>query len=385
MSEETERIEILLRAKDKDLQRAIDRSNRLIAKFEKDAGRATTRSARNVETNLSRIGTSIKVFAGGALGTALVAAAGAAVGQTARVVKGIASIGDEARRSGLGVEEFQQLSFVATQSRIPIDALIDGMKELSLRADEFVVTGGGAGAEAFRRMGLNATDLKERLKDPSELMLEIIGRMEDMDRAAQIRVADEIFGGTGGERFVELLAQGDDGIRTLMARAQELGLVIDSATIAKAQELDRKFAEMQARVSTLAKRGIVGMADAINQALTIDVDDIFGDADRAIAMLGDENYRALKGSTALLDEQRDTVESLQTVYEDLFRAIRQQLGPDGIRLMDVADLDVAYDLAAIMDELMAAMDGFQNGTRGPRSSRPRSPTWSPRPRNCWPA
>lgn len=34
-----------------------------------------------------------------------------------------------------------------------------------------------------------------------------------VDRAARIRVADEIFGGTGGERFVELMARSEGELR----------------------------------------------------------------------------------------------------------------------------------------------------------------------------
>ncbi|MCB5411026.1 hypothetical protein H0485_13585 [Pseudogemmobacter sp. CC-YST710] len=47
-----------------------------------------------------------------------------------------------------------------------VDALTDGLKELNLRADEFVVTGGGSAAEAFERLGYSASELKQKLTDP---------------------------------------------------------------------------------------------------------------------------------------------------------------------------------------------------------------------------
>ncbi|SDF06923.1 hypothetical protein SAMN04488105_1121 [Salipiger thiooxidans] len=106
------------------------------------------------------------------------------------------------------------------------------MKELNLRADEFIVTGKGPAAEAFARIGLGAAGLERKLEAPEALLLEIIGRMEDLDRAAQIRVADEIFGGTGGERFVELLARGEDGMRAMMQEAREMGLVMEAELVA---------------------------------------------------------------------------------------------------------------------------------------------------------
>src|SRR5690606_5005138 len=99
-----------------------------------------------------------------------------------------------AKRAGVEVEAFQQWGYVARQNRIDIGALTDGFKELNLRADEFVVTGKGSAAEAFQRLGYTANDLKQKLQDPSNLMLEIIGRLEGLDKAAQIRIADELFG-----------------------------------------------------------------------------------------------------------------------------------------------------------------------------------------------
>ncbi|WP_217991909.1 hypothetical protein, partial [Rhodobacter maris] len=57
------------------------------------------------------------------------------------------------------------------------------------------------------------------------------------DKAAQIRVADEVFGGTGGERFVEMLDRGEASIAAVMKRAS----VLTEEQIAQADELDRRY------------------------------------------------------------------------------------------------------------------------------------------------
>nr|WP_271175134.1 D-alanyl-D-alanine carboxypeptidase family protein [Agrobacterium sp. MAFF310724] len=141
------------------------------------------------------------------------------------------------------------------------------MKELSLRADEFIYTGKGSAAEAFQRLGFSASDLKEKLKDPSALLVEIIGRLQQLDRAAQIRIADELFGGTGGERFVELLSRGADGIRETIAEAHKLGAVMSDEMIARADELDRKFNKIGTTVSTFTKQAVVGLVGAMDDFL----------------------------------------------------------------------------------------------------------------------
>src|SRR5690606_17264320 len=106
-----------------------------------------------------------------------------------------------------------------------------------------------------------ADQLKAKLKDPSALMVEIIGRLQHLDQAARIRITDELFGGTGGEQFLHLLDQGAAGIQRTIIEANRLGLVMDQELIGKAQELDRKFSELTARLDTFFKRSIVGAVE----------------------------------------------------------------------------------------------------------------------------
>nr|WP_260690268.1 D-alanyl-D-alanine carboxypeptidase family protein [Rhizobium leguminosarum] len=143
--------------------------------------------------------------------------------------------------AGLKVKDFQELKYVAEQNRIPVDALTDAMKELSLRADEWIKTGSGSGAESFQRMGYSAQELARKLEDPKALLLDIIDRMQRLDSAARIRVFDEVFGGQGGEKFVQLIDRGADGIRATIKEANDLGLVMDEQLIQRADEFDRKW------------------------------------------------------------------------------------------------------------------------------------------------
>lgn len=323
--EELERITILLQARDKDFARAMDRNNKLIARLQRDATQNTSKMARDIDSNLNKavasLGNLTKAFAAGAAATAV----GVLTSNLRQGVNAIAQIGDEASRSGLGVEAFQQLSYVASQSRIPIDALVDGMKELNLRADEFVVTGKGSAADAFARLGLGAADLERQLEKPEELLLDIIGRMEDLDRAAQIRVADEIFGGTGGERFVELLAKGEDGIRTMMEQATEMGLVMDAELVAKAQRIDAEFSRMMDKASTWAKGLAVALADIPFDVIETRLKEIFPDEKQGRAVLGNEIYDNLAGLSDLTDEQEASLRSLRLEYSRLNEEATQLL------------------------------------------------------------
>jgi hypothetical protein len=277
MANDTERLFISLEARiadfEKRMKQAEKRGTRTYDKLERgsrsatrnmerDMARSTGRVNAALATTQARIGATTAAFRGLAAGAA-VAITGAAVRQMTLMARSIAEIGDQAERAGVSAAAFQEWKFVAEQNRIGVDAMTDALREMNLRADEFVVTGKGPAAEAFERLGIGADELQERLKDPSELMLTIIGRLGELDRAAQIRIADEIFGGTGGERFVELLDQGEQGIRDTIDRARELGVVMDEEMIAKADEVDRRFNEIANTVGFKLKSAIVSAADSL--------------------------------------------------------------------------------------------------------------------------
>lgn len=187
---------------------------------------------------------------------ALAAAAGAAALGTlvAKVARDVAELRAEAQTAGVSFEEFQRLKYMAEQNLIGIDALTDGFKELNLRADEFIMTGQGSAAEAFERLGYTASELKQKLADPSALFSEIVDRLGKLNDAAQIRIADEIFGGTGGEQFVRLLKGGADGIARLKDEANRLGIVVSEAEGQALTDFDRTLRRITDQLGVIGQK-----------------------------------------------------------------------------------------------------------------------------------
>jgi hypothetical protein len=219
-----------------------------IAAAEKDA-RGFGGSLDNLGAKAIAMG---RILAGGVAGG--VAAFGLAVAKTSRE---IAQMAAEAKTAGLSVKEFQQLRYAAEQNLVSIGALTDGIKELNLRADEFIYTGQGSASESFKRLGYDAEQLKAKLEDPADLFLDIIRRVEQLDQAAQIRVLDEVFGGTGGEQFARFLAAGADNLERSIDRASELGQVLNDEVVNKAVELDQAINVASTSVGTALQTAIV--------------------------------------------------------------------------------------------------------------------------------
>jgi hypothetical protein len=279
---DAERLVVLLEARTNDALKAMERAEKKFdgtyagmrkgsktatQQMEADMTRTTSHINRAIEATSVKVSSFGKNLVAGFVGGLVAGGVAGVVSRLGDIAGAVASIGDEARRAGVDIKAFQELRYVAEQNRISVSALTDGMKELNLRADEWIVTGGGAAAEAFKRLGYTAEDLNTKLQDPSALLSEIIGKVQGLDRAARIRVFDELFGGTGGEQFVQLISQGEDGIRRTVEEANRLGLVLSEEVIAKAAEVDRKFNMIANTVGTAVKGAIVEAASALNDFL----------------------------------------------------------------------------------------------------------------------
>jgi lambda family phage tail tape measure protein len=353
---------------EKALKKASQAQNNAARIMERRAKQSADNMAKSYEGAGNRMSAAFKTIAvpkmAGLAGTVAGIGIAGSVAAVRQTVKGIAEIGDAAKRAGVNVEAFQEWRYVADQNRIGIDALTDGFKELSLRADEFIQTGSGSGADAFKRLGFNAADLGERLKDPSALMLEIMKRMEGLDKAAQIRIADEVFGGSGGERFVELLDRGAAGISKQIARARELGLVIDESAVKKAAELDAKFSEVETRLQSVWRTGVVeagyffGLIDRELPKMKFDP----VDTER---LLGKGTSNGLADLPEVPQDALAEIESLKIEYTDLAteaRALVPALSDASTMLRGVGNEAGAVALTDLATRIGDAAREFENGT-----------------------
>lgn len=265
-------LEARIRDFEKNMQKARKSANDNLAGIERRA----QQSAPRLQAALTNAGKGIAAGLSMGLGAVGIGGAGIA-GVLAGIKEAVSSVADmaaEAKRAGLGAEAFQELSYAAQQARVNLDGLSDGIKEMQLRADEFITTGSGGGAEAFQRLGFTADELKEKLKDPAALFGEVIERLRELDKAAQIRVADEIFGGTGGEQFVRFLEMGRNSIERLRQEARETGNVLDAEMVKRAEEVDRKFEALATTIGTKVKGAVLSVVEAIAKIQLPGVEDL---------------------------------------------------------------------------------------------------------------
>lgn len=353
---------------ERGLKRANDAQRKAAGQMERRAKTSADQIAKSYESAGGRISQAFKTIAmpkiAGIAGTVAGIGVAGSVAAVRQTVRGIAEIGDAAKRAGMDVQAFQEWSFVADQNRVSVDALVDGFKELNLRADEFIVTGGGTAAEAFKRLGMNASELKDKLKDPSALMVDLVKRMQGLDKAAQIRVVDELFGGTAGEVFVQLLDKGAAGISDQIARARELGLIMDSDMIQKAADLDAKFREVETRLQSMWRTGVVeagyffGLIEREKEKLAFDQVD-------TTRLLGQGTSDALSDLPEVPQDALAQVESLKIEYRDLAdeaRMLVPALSEASTMLRGLGNEAGATALTDLATRMGDAARAFEDGT-----------------------
>jgi hypothetical protein len=240
---------------------------------------------------------------GGAL--ALLGAASVAVNKTIAEINDLAAASQTA---GVGFEEFQELKFAAEQNLIGVDALTDGLKEMQLRIDEVLKTGGGAAKDALGALGFTAEELAAKLKKPDLLFEEIIERLKQFDKASQIRIADEIFGGSGGEQFLRFLDEGDAKVSDLRDSFRDLGGVIDDEMRQSIQDATEGWNAMAVVIDTKVKRFSV---DVLN--VLFDIVDTFREIENwspanLKSGLPDNGERKLALEREILDLKRQQAE-----------------------------------------------------------------------------
>lgn len=141
-------------------------------------------------------------------------------------VEGLIEAGTEAsrmsKRLGIGIEELEQLSFIADQSGVSSESLGTGLKFLSKNLYEAAQNGGEL-AGVFAHLGVATKNADGTTKSADQALIDIAGSFETItDPAEKVNQAIKIFGRSGTE-MIPILNRGRAGIEQLREKFHELG------------------------------------------------------------------------------------------------------------------------------------------------------------------
>lgn len=333
-----------------DIEGRVDKLEKAIAKANAIQRRGTNsleararQSARNMEQTYAKSAESIgskleTMFAPLARGGAIVAAVGGAALALKEIAGSVAEVDREARKAGVTSKVWSQWTYVATATGMSIDGVTDALKELNIRGDEFAKTGKGSAQEAFTRLGYSATDVAERLRDPNRFLDEIIGKLQMLDSAAQTRILDEVFGGTGAEQMAKVLGLSVTEIQKMRSEAA----TFTDEQIEAAKKIDAEFATMWRNFSVYAKSAAI---DGVNIASKI------------IGALHDPGGEVRDAAIARYNSPEEQLKRLQRQRQGILADIEREKANTGNVLQQAELRNLETALKAIDDQILAVTGG----------------------------
>ncbi len=203
-----------------------------------------------------------------ALGAMAVAGAWGVSRLVGRVTDVGKAIKESSERLGVGSTWLQEWIYVGRQFGVQNDSMVDGLKELGLRADEFIMTAGGPAAEAFKRLGIDHKDLR-KTKGNTEAMFDLVmSRLRGVTNfAARQRLVDELFGGSGGEQMAAMVSMTTEEIEKMKRAAHDAGGILTPEQIEQSREYSRQLGDLQSRFFGIQSVIVGGVLPAINNWL----------------------------------------------------------------------------------------------------------------------
>lgn len=195
----------------------------------------------SLETGLKSAAVKIGVFAG--VSIAAGEAIGRAIGGTVRsiataipeTINGFDSLAKQSQKIGIPVEQLSALSLAADLSDVSMEQLGKGVGKLAKTMVEAAAKPTSEAANAFRTLGISATNADGSLKAPSETLTEIAGKFEGLkDGAGKTAVSMALFGRAGAD-LIPMLNSGSAGLAEMVMEARQLGLVISTETAKSAE------------------------------------------------------------------------------------------------------------------------------------------------------
>ena len=182
------------------------------------------------------------------MGMAAAAAGAAILGALALMIRETAKYGDEiakaAQQTNTSVEALSGLRYAADRAGVGFEELTMALARQSRAARE-AADGVATYKDAYDRLGISVKDGQGTLKTSEQLFLETAEALSKLRGSQeQTALAMDIFGRSGA-KLIPLFNAGGEGIKKLMERAKELGLVMDEDTAKAAERFNDALADVK--------------------------------------------------------------------------------------------------------------------------------------------
>ncbi len=164
---------------------------------------------------------------------------------------------------GFTTQTIQTMGFAAAMVGGNLEMATAAMSHLEKSAEQ-AAAGNTQAAEAFRAIGINATQLTELLKNPDELLQTVAEHMAEFGAGSgKTAAAMQIFG-RGAAQIIPLLEELGENFDALKKRAQDFGVVLSSQDQSAMLDANEKFDLLKEAATGAGNQLTVALLPAIN-------------------------------------------------------------------------------------------------------------------------
>lgn len=155
------------------------------------------------------------------------------------------------KRLNINSEGFQAMAYAAKTYGIEQDEVVDGMKELSMRAAEFAEDG-KANADAFGAIGITQDQVKQYGNNIEGLFSLVRDKLSEVEEQGKRQfLADALFGGGLADVGGEFFSQTSSNIKELQKQSMDSGVIITDESIALSRQYTRDIEALTSRIKGL--------------------------------------------------------------------------------------------------------------------------------------
>lgn len=304
----------------------LEKANKRLTRFDKEASVSASRIAKGVAA-------------------AVVAAAAGFAAMTKSAIDSADQLGKMAQSTGISTEALSQLEYAAQLSDVSLDQLSTNLRKLQ-KTQYDAAKGSKAQADAFKALGVSATNADGSLRDTEEVLLDVADRFSKLeDGAGKAAIAQELFGRSGGA-MIPFLNQGRDGIEALRKEADLFGLTVSGRSSAAAEQ----FNDNLTRVAGIAR----GLA---NQAAEHLLPVLVALSERFIE--GAKSGGSMETAVVLLAESLKVLVSSGVIVKSIFQQLGRVIYGVGAAMSAVVQADFSLAVLELEDTFRDTTDNVK--------------------------
>ena len=211
---------------------------------------------RSVQGSLATLSSSLKTFATGA-------AAITVFNSAVTALRNVADLGDVAESIGLSAEQLQVFQKMALASGTSTDVLVRGLQSIAEQSTD---------AKSKLSQLFAANDLTLAGKEMNQIILEFMTLLQNAKSPAeQLAIATGVLGDKVGRQLVESLRSGASGWNEAFNSMVADGYYLSNEQVKAAQEIETKYNQVLANLTSAWQKFIVLVAEGINAAVNPDM------------------------------------------------------------------------------------------------------------------